>query len=201
MIPSYKVLTILGYCYLSVSTMKDDSCHCGKRLNRLNIFNSRKEEYCVVDNPKVITTDNANDERTEKMVKIPAGIYSMGTNNPVFVADGEGPKRDALLDSFYIDKYEVSNEAFAAFVSSTGYMTEAERFGDSFVFEDLLSQSTKNTIKQAVAEAPWWLPVKEATWQHPEGSDSNITCKYTKKRSKICNILFLKYTMIFNTTL
>jgi sulfatase modifying factor 1 len=25
-----------------------------------------------------------------------------------------------------------------------------------------------------VKEAPWWLPVKGADWQHPEGSDSNI---------------------------
>lgn len=180
----YKLLTILGYCYLSVNAMKDDSCHCGKRLNRLNIFSPSKAEYCAVDNSKVTTTDGVNDERIGKMVKIIAGIYSMGTNNPVFVADGEGPKREVLLDSFYIDKYEVSNEEFAVFVSSVGYTTEAESYGDSFVFEGLLSQNTKNTIKQAVAQAPWWLPVKGATWQHPEGPDSNITCKYTKEKRK-----------------
>ncbi|XP_032686242.1 formylglycine-generating enzyme [Odontomachus brunneus] len=169
------LLTILGYFYLCVSAAKDDSCHCGKQMNRMTIFSPRKEEYCAVDNSKVTTTDYANDGRTGKMVKIIAGVYSIGTNNPVFVADGEGPKREVLLDSFYIDKYEVSNKEFATFVSSTGYVTEAERFGDSFIFEGLLSQNTKNMINQAVAEAPWWLPVKEATWKHPEGPDSNIT--------------------------
>ncbi|EFN76774.1 sulfatase-modifying factor 1 isoform X1 [Harpegnathos saltator] len=176
MIPLYKVLTIFGYCYLAVSAMKDN-CHCGKQLNRLLSFIPHKEEYCVIDNSKVITTDDTNNEQTGKMVEIIAGTYFVGTNNPIFVVDGEGPKREVLLDSFYIDKYEVSNEEFAAFVSSTGYTTEAERFGDSFVFEGLLSQNTKNTIKQAVAEAPWWLPVKKATWQHPEGPDSNITSR------------------------
>lgn len=183
----YMILTILGYLY--VSAAKDDSCHCGKQMNRMTIFSPRKEKYCAVDNFKVIKTDDANDGRTRKMVKIIADVYSIGTNNPVFIADGEGPKREVLLDSFYIDKYEVSNKEFATFVSSTGYVTEAERFGDSFVFEGLLSQNTKNMINQAVAEAPWWLPVKEATWQHPEGPDSNITCKYPKERRKICYIL------------
>lgn len=190
---SYKILTILGYCYLFVSAAKDDDCHCGKQMNRLSIFSPRKPEYCAVDNSKVKTTDSVNNERTKKMVKIIADVYSMGTNNPVFVADGEGPKRKVLLDNFYIDKYEVSNKEFAAFVSSTGYTTEAERFGDSFVFEGLLSQNTKSMIKQAVAEAPWWLPVKQATWQHPEGPDSNITRKCTKARRSFLRFIFKIY--------
>ncbi|XP_069793028.1 formylglycine-generating enzyme isoform X7 [Narcine bancroftii] len=52
---------------------------------------------------------------------------------------------------------------------------QAETFGDSFVFEGLLSDKVKNSITQAVAAAPWWLPVKNASWNHPEGPDSNIT--------------------------
>lgn len=28
-----------------------------------------------------------------------------------------------------------------------------------------------------MAQAPWWLPVKGATWQHPEGPKSNITIR------------------------
>ncbi|XP_068109218.1 formylglycine-generating enzyme isoform X2 [Hyperolius riggenbachi] len=51
----------------------------------------------------------------------------------------------------------------------------AEKFGDSFVFEGLLSEEVKNGIDQAVAAAPWWLPVKEADWRHPEGPDSDIS--------------------------
>ncbi|XP_035771748.1 formylglycine-generating enzyme isoform X2 [Neolamprologus brichardi] len=51
----------------------------------------------------------------------------------------------------------------------------AEKFGDSFVFEGLLSEPVKSQVTQAVAAAPWWLPVKGASWRHPEGPDSNIT--------------------------
>ena len=34
-----------------------------------------------------------------------------------------------------IDKHAVTNDQFAAFVKATGYVTEAEKFGWSFVLE------------------------------------------------------------------
>ncbi|XP_030061689.1 formylglycine-generating enzyme isoform X3 [Microcaecilia unicolor] len=55
-----------------------------------------------------------------------------------------------------------------------GALQQAERFGDSFVFEGLLSEEVKRTINQAVAAAPWWLPVKGANWKHPQGPDTDI---------------------------
>ena len=61
------------------------------------------------------------------------------------------------------------------FVKTTGYKTEAELFGDSFVFEGVLSDEEKQKAKSAVAGAPWWIPVKGATWRKPEGPGSNIT--------------------------
>lgn len=39
-------------------------------------------------------------------------------------------------------------------------MTEAEKFGDSFVMENYLSEETRMKVTQAVKDAPWWLPVK-----------------------------------------
>lgn len=39
---------------------------------------------------------------------------------------------------YSIGQHEVSNERFAAFVKSTGYVTEAERFGNSFVVEQFV---------------------------------------------------------------
>lgn len=172
----YKIQVIISYYYLCVNAKDSDSCHCGNKLNRQAFFNPRKGGYCATDNSKFSTVD-VNKENVEKMIKIDAGAYFIGTNNPVFVADGEGPKREVVLDSFYIDKFEVSNEEFAAFVSATEYTTEAEKFGDSFVFQDLLTRDTKNKIDKVVAQAPWWLPVKQASWQHPEGLDTNIICK------------------------
>ncbi|XP_075288804.1 formylglycine-generating enzyme isoform X2 [Opisthocomus hoazin] len=110
-----------------------------------------------------------------RMVAIPGGVFTMGTDEPEIQQDGEWPARRVHVNSFYMDQYEVSNEEFERFVNSTGYVTEAEKFGDSFVFEGMLSEGVKAGIHHAVAAAPWWLPVKEANWKHPEGPDSSIS--------------------------
>jgi formylglycine-generating enzyme len=73
-----------------------------------------------------------------------------------------------------MDKTEVSNRQFSSFVEQTQYITEAENFGWSFVFEDFVSPELSATITQAVQGAEWWLPVPNATWRHPEGLDSNL---------------------------
>ncbi|KAG7494668.1 hypothetical protein JOB18_035374 [Solea senegalensis] len=115
-----------------------------------------------------------NEKRTQsQMVLISGGEFLMGTDNPGIPADGEGPQRLVHVDSFYMDIQEVTHRQFQSFVSATGYVTEAEKFGDSFVFEGILSETVKNQITQAVAAAPWWLPVKGANWRQPEGIDSN----------------------------
>uniref|UniRef100_A0A8D0GA61 Formylglycine-generating enzyme n=1 Tax=Sphenodon punctatus TaxID=8508 RepID=A0A8D0GA61_SPHPU len=110
-----------------------------------------------------------------QMVSIPAGVFTMGTDEPAIQQDGEGPARRVRLSRFYMDRYEVSNAEFEKFVDATGYLTEAEKYGDSFVFEGMLSERVKTEIHQAVAAAPWWLPVKGANWRHPEGPDSDIS--------------------------
>lgn len=109
-----------------------------------------------------------------EMVKLEGGVFTMGTDNPVLPQDGEGPARKVQVSPFYVDKFEVTNAEFQQFVADTGYVTEAEKFGVSFVLEHLLSSEVKSTITQAVANAPWWLPVENATWNHPEGPGSTI---------------------------
>lgn len=39
------------------------------------------------------------------MELIDGGEYEIGTDEPVFEADGEAPARLVLLDDFYLDKY------------------------------------------------------------------------------------------------
>lgn len=113
-------------------------------------------------------------ERTNQMVLVRGGEFEMGTDKPVFAADGESPARSVRVRDFYIDVHEVSNAEFERFVQATGHKTEAETFGDSFVLDSAISEETKKGITQAVAAAPWWLPVKGADWRHPEGPDSHI---------------------------
>ncbi|MBX6365640.1 MAG: formylglycine-generating enzyme family protein [Gemmatimonadetes bacterium] len=89
-----------------------------------------------------------------------------------FPADGEGPVREVRLRPFRIGRYAVSNARFAEFVAATGYCTDAERFGWSFVFVGFLPANFPPT--RAVAEAPWWRQVFGADWRHPEGPHSSI---------------------------
>jgi formylglycine-generating enzyme required for sulfatase activity len=107
------------------------------------------------------------------MVRLDGGVFLMGTEDPDgFAADGEGPVREVRLRPFCIDVQAVSNERFARFVRDTGYVTEAEAFGWSYVFAGLLPDGFHAT--RGVAAAPWWRQVRGASWRHPEGVESGI---------------------------
>jgi len=112
--------------------------------------------------------------RTNQAVDVAAGQFSMGTDQPVFRADREMPARQIAVPAFSLDKHEVSNNEFSLFVDETEYVTEAEKFGNSFVADYFLPAETKAGIEQAVAGAPWWLPVNGADWRHPEGPQSDL---------------------------
>ncbi|XP_046882485.1 formylglycine-generating enzyme isoform X1 [Hypomesus transpacificus] len=127
------------------------------------------------EKPTLSTKSGEKSVSDRQMVLISGGEFLMGTDNPGIPPDGEGPQRSVNLEAFYMDIHEVTNHQFKSFINATGYVTEAETFGDSFVFDGVLSEATKSQISQAVAAAPWWLPVKGADWRHPEGPDSSIT--------------------------
>ncbi|WP_139997330.1 formylglycine-generating enzyme family protein [Paenibacillus paridis] len=110
-----------------------------------------------------------------ELVRIDGGTFRMGTSSPNgFAADGEGPDRDVHVDSFLISPYAVTNSEFGSFVKETGYVTEAERFGWSFVFHLLASDYTRERVRQVPQQAPWWLAVDGAHWARPEGPDSTV---------------------------
>ena len=107
------------------------------------------------------------------MVLVDGGSFLMGSEDRLaYPADGEGPVRKVSVDSFWIDARAVSNGEFARFVEESGYVTEAERFGWSFVFAGLLPEDFPPT--RSVARAPWWRQVDGADWRHPEGPQSNL---------------------------
>ena len=159
---------------VSQGNTADDNGHCSDERHC-----DLEEELEVNDEEDGEHSDRgrASEPRTVKneFVRIAGGEFVMGTDKPVLPQDGEGPARRVRVSDFSIHRYEVSNAEFAAFVSDTGYVTEAETFGNSFVLEMLLSESVKSEITQAVMNAPWWLPVEGASWRHPEGGDSDVT--------------------------
>ncbi len=110
----------------------------------------------------------------EGMIHLPGGEFLMGTDYPNgFPADGEGPVRRIFLDAFLMDRTPVTNEAFARFIDSTGYRTEAERFGWSFVFERDLPECLR--ASEAVPGVEWWKRIDGACWKHPECPDSSLS--------------------------
>jgi len=107
------------------------------------------------------------------MVRLAGGAFQMGHDGPDgYPQDGEGPAHTVTLSPFWIDTVAVSTTRFAAFVDATGYRTEAETYGWSFVFAGLLPPDFPPT--RAVAQAPWWRQVEGADWRHPEGPQSDL---------------------------
>src|SRR5690606_23209225 len=57
------------------------------------------------------------------MVWVEGGRFTMGDT----VYPEEGPLREVSVDGFWMDRTEVTNAEFAAFVEATGYVTVAVR--------------------------------------------------------------------------
>jgi sulfatase modifying factor 1 len=113
------------------------------------------------------------------MVTLPGGEFLMGTDYAeAFAADGERPSRRVFVNPFRIDRSTVTNTRFAAFVHATGYKTEAEVFGWSFVFWSHVPRDIfPSIVNDTVAAAPWWCKVRDAVWYAPEGPRSTIEAR------------------------
>jgi sulfatase modifying factor 1 len=106
-------------------------------------------------------------------VDIPAGRYRVGDESAwSYPGDGEAPVHDVDLTAYRMGRYAVTNKEFEAFVADTGWQTDAERFGWSFVFGGLLPDEFPPT--RGVEGAPWWRQVMGADWRRPEGPQSAV---------------------------
>ncbi len=136
----------------------------------------RSAEEAGASSPAPMTERSPNAGSTAGMVRLDGGAFLMGDDGPeIWPSDGEGPIREVTLDPFYLDATTVTNEQFAAFTEATGYQTEAERFGWSFVF---LNQIPKSHLKRAAFEnvlgLDWWIKVEKADWRKPGGPGTQI---------------------------
>lgn len=98
------------------------------------------------------------------MVLVPGGSFEPGS---VQGYPDERPAGRVTVEAFWIDRTEVTNAQFAAFVQATGYLTEAERHGGAAVFRAPARGAS-------VAWNGWWSFVRGADWRHPEGPGSSI---------------------------
>lgn len=129
----------------------------------------------------------------EGMVWIPGGEFIMGSDSRL-ANRNEKPAHTVRVSGFWMDKTDVTNAEFAAFVKATGYVTTAEKKPDWETLKVQLPQDVpKPSDDQLVpgamvfvgTEDPvplddasrWWRFVPGANWRHPAGPDSDINGK------------------------
>lgn len=138
--------------------------------------------------PADVATASA-DAPTE-MVLIPGGKFVMGSASSYAEAH-EGPEIKVIVDSFYIDKTEVTNAAYALFAEATAYVTIAERPVDWELIKLDLPQGTPKPHDSLLAPGSlvfvppsgpvsldnienWWQWTTGASWRAPEGPGSDL---------------------------
>jgi len=149
-----------------------------------------------ISSPFASTASNAaapDGEPPPGMVWIPGGEFSMGANEPpdmnavgMQATEDARPIHRVYVDGFFMDRTDVTNAQFAEFVSTTGYVTLAERTPSKADFpsaplEDLVAGSvvfSKPSHAVPLTDPlQWWTYVPGASWRHPLGPQSNITGK------------------------
>ncbi len=141
--------------------------------------------------PTIENTASAPGPAPEGMAWIPGGEFSMGAQDPPDMHDTVGmqattdsrPIHRAYVDGFWMDRTEVTNAQFAAFVAATGYVTVAERTPRAADFpgapaEALVAGSVVFTPPDHAVPIDnpfqWWAYAKGADWRHPLGPTSSI---------------------------
>jgi formylglycine-generating enzyme required for sulfatase activity len=89
------------------------------------------------------------------------------------LAPEEGPPQRVTVSSFRIDRTEVTNDQFAAFVRATNYVTLAERPLDASAYPGL-SAEQRRPSSVVFDERLGWRVMAGADWRHPTGPDSSI---------------------------
>jgi formylglycine-generating enzyme len=113
------------------------------------------------------------------MVWIPPGSFAFGDT----VYPEEKPVRPVSVRGFWMDRTEVTNAQFAAFVAATGYVTTAERAVDAGLHPGLPPDMQKPGAVVFVdpADLPgggdirqWWQYIPGAQWRHPGGPKTTL---------------------------
>ncbi len=111
---------------------------------------------------------------------IPAATFRMGSD--VHYPD-EAPSRPVAVEGFWLDRFQVTNRQYAAFVAETGYVSVAERLLDPADFpgappENLVPGSMVFTGTRGPVDLrhmnQWWTWTPGASWQRPEGPRSSV---------------------------
>jgi sulfatase modifying factor 1 len=116
-------------------------------------------------------------------VELAGGEFVMGSDEHY---PEETPTHRVRIDAFAIDRFEVTNRRFAAFVDATGYVTVAERPLDP---TDYPGAPPENLVPGSLVFTPtpgpvdlrhlsqWWSWTPGACWRRPEGPGTSIDAR------------------------
>lgn len=113
------------------------------------------------------------------MVWVAGGSFDFGDT----VYPEEQPVRRTTVGGFWIDRTEVTNDAFSAFVQATGYVTVAERPVDPRLHAALPPEMRlpgavvfvmPNAVQGTGDVTQWWRYMPGANWRHPGGPATGI---------------------------
>lgn len=116
-----------------------------------------------------------------KMISFKGGTFTMGTNN---ATANEKPAHQVTVKAFELDKSPVTVAEFSKFVEATKYVTDAEKFGDSGVYNF-------TTQGWELKKGAYWLyplgrELSKAQMDHPvtqvSWNDAEAYCKWAGKR-------------------
>ena len=113
------------------------------------------------------------------MVWVPGGVFEFGDT----VYPEELPVRKTSVAGFWMDRTEVTNAEFSAFVKATSYVTDAERGPDPRTLAGLSPEMRKpgavvfvmpKDVDTQGNATQWWRYVPGASWRHPGGPATSI---------------------------
>ena len=124
------------------------------------------------------------------MAWIPGGEFLMGSDADAAWRD-ESPAHRVSVRGFWMDRTEVTNAQFRAFVEATGYVTTAERPPDLAEIMKQVPPGTPPPPKESLVAGSlvftppagrvplddvsrWWTWTPGADWKHPEGPGSDV---------------------------
>ena len=114
------------------------------------------------------------------LVAITGGEFTMGSDRHY---PEEAPAHRVRVDDFRIDRRQVTNREYAAFVRASGYRTVAERPLDPAAFPDAPAENLQpGSMVFTGTPGPvdlrhlsqWWAWVPGANWRRPTGPGSTV---------------------------